>query len=52
MSEAGHRHQNQPTTSNFSWQKHEIPSIIDKPLVEKQKENAIFPDGFRRINHS
>ena len=52
MSNAGHRHRNHPSTPIDSWQKHEFLTIIDKPAaVEKQKEDALFADGFRRSNH-
>ena len=43
-SKTGQRHRNYPSTSISSWQKHEFPTIIDKPPVEKQKEVALFPD--------
>ena len=51
MSNTGQRHRNLPSTPINSWLKHKISTIIDKPPGEKQKEDAIPPDGFWRINH-
>ena len=47
----GCRQENHPTSPCNSWQKYEIPTSFDKRPVEKQKQDALFPHGFRRIYH-
>ena len=51
MSKAGQRDRDYPTTPTNSYHKDESRTIIDKPPLEEQEDDALLPDGFRRINH-
>ena len=40
-----------PKLQTIFGKKQEIPTTIDEPPVQKQEEDAMFPDEFRRHNH-
>ena len=49
MSDAGHRHRSHRIYSTYSWHKHESPTIIEKPPVEKQKRMLYFAMDFGEL---